>query len=142
VPNPKRRSSSISGSCTRVRVRWSGRWTGGSVRLRQSSLFTELWNEVLGIRMAEMSFLHRVVGLRETVRSIRGVPVPSGRRPRGRPRTRWRDYISQLVWKRLQIPQNELESVAGVRGESGSACRACCHRDPSPDNQWMYFRNV
>uniref|UniRef100_A0A8C2Z4V3 Cyclin-dependent kinase inhibitor 2C (p18, inhibits CDK4) n=1 Tax=Cyclopterus lumpus TaxID=8103 RepID=A0A8C2Z4V3_CYCLU len=32
---PKRRSSSISGSCSRVRVRWSWRSTGGSVRLQQ-----------------------------------------------------------------------------------------------------------
>ena len=29
---------------------------------------------------------------------------PSGRRPRGRPRTRWRDYISQLAWEGLGIP--------------------------------------
>ncbi|KAI3364033.1 hypothetical protein L3Q82_010863 [Scortum barcoo] len=25
---------------------------------------------------------------------------PTGRRPRGRPRTRWRDYVSQLAWER------------------------------------------
>jgi len=31
----------------------------------------------------------------------------------GRPRTRWRDYISRLAWGRLRIPQNELENVAG-----------------------------
>ncbi|KAI3353859.1 hypothetical protein L3Q82_004862 [Scortum barcoo] len=29
---------------------------------------------------------------------------PSGRRPRGRPRTRWRDYICRLSWERLRIP--------------------------------------
>uniref|UniRef100_A0A8C2ZPF1 Reverse transcriptase domain-containing protein n=1 Tax=Cyclopterus lumpus TaxID=8103 RepID=A0A8C2ZPF1_CYCLU len=40
---------------------------------------------------------------------------PTGRRPRGRPRTRWRDYISRLALERLGIPQNELESVAGER---------------------------
>ncbi|TWW67188.1 hypothetical protein D4764_02G0002290 [Takifugu flavidus] len=28
---------------------------------------------------------------------------PSGRRPPGRPRTRWRDYVSRLVWERLGI---------------------------------------
>ena len=28
-----------------------------------------------------------------------GVPgTPTGKRPRGRPRTRWRDYISSLAW--------------------------------------------
>ena len=38
---------------------------------------------------------------------------PTGRRPRGRPRTRWRDYISSLAWERLGIPQSELVDAAG-----------------------------
>jgi len=38
---------------------------------------------------------------------------PTGRRPRGRPRTRWRDDLSQLAWERLGILQNELGNVAG-----------------------------
>ena len=29
---------------------------------------------------------------------------PTGRRPRGRPKTRWKDYISKLAWERLGIP--------------------------------------
>ncbi|KAI3356523.1 hypothetical protein L3Q82_017730 [Scortum barcoo] len=41
---------------------------------------------------------------------------PTGRRrPRGRPRTRWRDYVSRLAWERLGIPPEELEEVSGVR---------------------------
>nr|XP_049580441.1 charged multivesicular body protein 1a isoform X3 [Syngnathus scovelli] len=40
---------------------------------------------------------------------------PTGRRPRGRPRTRWRDYVSQLAWERLGIPRDELDEVAGER---------------------------
>jgi len=40
---------------------------------------------------------------------------PTGRRPRGGPRTNRRDYISLLAWERLRIPQEELESVAGER---------------------------
>ena len=40
---------------------------------------------------------------------------PIGRRPRGRPRTRWRDYISSLAEERLGIPPAELESVAEDR---------------------------
>lgn len=40
---------------------------------------------------------------------------PTGRRPRGRPRTRWRDYVSRLAWERLGIPPEELEKVAGER---------------------------
>ncbi|KAJ0009346.1 hypothetical protein NQD34_001048 [Periophthalmus magnuspinnatus] len=39
---------------------------------------------------------------------------PTGRRPRGRPRTRWRDYVS-LAWERLGVPPEELEDVSGVR---------------------------
>ncbi|KAJ8016060.1 hypothetical protein DPEC_G00003220 [Dallia pectoralis] len=33
----------------------------------------------------------------------------------GRPRTRWRDYISTLAWERLGIPQSELANVARER---------------------------
>uniref|UniRef100_A0A3B5Q8Y2 Reverse transcriptase domain-containing protein n=1 Tax=Xiphophorus maculatus TaxID=8083 RepID=A0A3B5Q8Y2_XIPMA len=40
---------------------------------------------------------------------------PTGRRPRGRPRTRWKDYVSRLAWERLGIPPEELEEVAGER---------------------------
>ncbi|PWA21171.1 hypothetical protein CCH79_00009483 [Gambusia affinis] len=37
---------------------------------------------------------------------------PTGRRPRGRPRTRWRDDVSRLAWERLGIPPEELVEVA------------------------------
>ena len=40
---------------------------------------------------------------------------PTGRRPRGRPRTRWRDYVSWLALERLGVPPEELEEVAGDR---------------------------
>lgn len=40
---------------------------------------------------------------------------PTGRRPRGRPRTRWRDYIIRLTWERLGVPSEELMEVAGER---------------------------
>ena len=36
---------------------------------------------------------------------------PTGRRPRGRPRTRWRDYVSRLAWERLGVPPDALEEV-------------------------------
>jgi len=32
---------------------------------------------------------------------------PAGKRRRGRPRTRWRDYISDLVWSRLGVEPAE-----------------------------------
>jgi len=45
---------------------------------------------------------------------------PTGRRPRGRPRTCWEDYISHLAWERLGISQEELESVAGEKQAWGA----------------------
>ncbi|KAI3366390.1 hypothetical protein L3Q82_000548 [Scortum barcoo] len=41
---------------------------------------------------------------------------PTGRRPRGRPRTRWRNYVSRLAWERLGVgvPLEELEEVSGA----------------------------
>ncbi|TWW67435.1 Ubiquitin carboxyl-terminal hydrolase CYLD [Takifugu flavidus] len=50
------------------------------------------------VQAAEMSFLRRVAGL-----SLRDRETP------GRPRTRWRDYVSRLAWERLGIPPDELE---------------------------------
>lgn len=36
--------------------------------------------------------------------------------PEGRPGTRWRDYISQMVWDCLiTSPQEELRDVAGIK---------------------------
>ena len=37
---------------------------------------------------------------------------PTGRRPLGRPRTCWRDYVSRLAWERLGISREELDEVA------------------------------
>jgi hypothetical protein len=37
---------------------------------------------------------------------------PTGRRPRGRPKTRWKDYISKLAWERLGILPEGVEEVA------------------------------
>lgn len=38
--------------------------------------------------------------------------LQTGRRPQGRPRTQWREYLSNLAWECLGIPQEELETVA------------------------------
>ncbi|KAK3508670.1 hypothetical protein QTP70_003319 [Hemibagrus guttatus] len=40
---------------------------------------------------------------------------PTGKRLRGRPRTRWRDYVSRLALERLGVPPEELEEVSGER---------------------------
>ncbi|KAK3515163.1 hypothetical protein QTP70_008180 [Hemibagrus guttatus] len=39
----------------------------------------------------------------------------TGKRPRGRRSTRWRDYVSRLAWERLGVPPEELEEVSGER---------------------------
>jgi len=38
--------------------------------------------------------------------------IPTGKQPRGRPRTRWRDYISDLAWSRLGVEPAELPEIA------------------------------
>ncbi|TWW67219.1 hypothetical protein D4764_02G0002600 [Takifugu flavidus] len=48
---------------------------------------------------------------------------PTGRRPRGQPRTRWRDYISRLAWERLGVPPEELMKLAGERAVWASLLR-------------------
>ncbi|KAK3523485.1 hypothetical protein QTP86_033979, partial [Hemibagrus guttatus] len=40
---------------------------------------------------------------------------PTGKRPQGRPRTRWRDYVFRLAWEHLGVPPEELEEVTGER---------------------------
>ena len=57
---------------------------------------------------------------------------PAGKRPRGRPMTRWRDYISSLAWERLGIPLTELVDVARERKVWGSGWN-CYPRDPTTD---------
>uniref|UniRef100_A0AAV2MQG6 ribonuclease H n=1 Tax=Knipowitschia caucasica TaxID=637954 RepID=A0AAV2MQG6_KNICA len=56
---------------------------------------------------------------------------PTGRRPRGRPRTRWRDYVSQLAWERLGVPPDELEEVCVDREVWASLLRLL---PPRPGN--------
>ncbi|KAK3539668.1 hypothetical protein QTP70_011124 [Hemibagrus guttatus] len=43
---------------------------------------------------------------------------PTGKRPRGRPRTRWRDYVFRLAWEHLGVPPEELEEVAREREDT------------------------
>ncbi|XP_035490334.1 retinol-binding protein 1.1 isoform X2 [Scophthalmus maximus] len=54
---------------------------------------------------------------------------PTGRRPRGRPKTRWRDYLSRLAWKRLRIPPGGSGKRGSLRPQPTSSlpesCEAC-----------------
>ncbi|KAK3508205.1 hypothetical protein QTP70_017467 [Hemibagrus guttatus] len=49
---------------------------------------------------------------------------PTGKRPRGRPRTRWRDYVCRLAWERLGVPSEELEEVLCWCNLTEESCRA------------------
>ena len=40
---------------------------------------------------------------------------PTGRTPRGRPRTHWSDYVTRQAWKHLGILPEEQEEVSGER---------------------------
>lgn len=54
------------------------------------------------------------------------------RRPRGKPRTCWGNYISRLAWEHLGIPLVELEEGRG-RGKSGYPCSDSYPGDPAPE---------
>uniref|UniRef100_A0A8C6Q6L6 Reverse transcriptase domain-containing protein n=1 Tax=Nothobranchius furzeri TaxID=105023 RepID=A0A8C6Q6L6_NOTFU len=56
---------------------------------------------------------------------------PTGRRPKGRPRTRWRDFVCHLARERLGIPAEELAQVAGEREVWASRLRLL---PPQPDS--------
>ncbi|KAK3539176.1 hypothetical protein QTP86_028667, partial [Hemibagrus guttatus] len=58
---------------------------------------------------------------------------PTGKRPRGRPRTRWRDYVFRLAWERLGVPPEELEEVAREREVWASLLRLL---PPRPGSGW------
>ena len=36
-----------------------------------------------------------------------------GKKPRGRPKTHWRNYVEDLAWSCLEIPPTKLPLVAG-----------------------------
>ena len=62
---------------------------------------------------------------------------PTGRRPRGRPGTRWRDYVSRLAWERLGVPPEELEEVARDRDVWVSLLKLLPPRpDPRTSGRW------
>ncbi|TWW73527.1 hypothetical protein D4764_15G0009210 [Takifugu flavidus] len=84
-------------------------------RVRSSAILEELRVEPLLLRVerSQMRWLGHLVRMPpgrlpgEVFRAC-----PSGRRPPGRPRTHWRDYVSRLVWEHLGIPPDELEEIA------------------------------
>ncbi|TWW56724.1 hypothetical protein D4764_08G0007110 [Takifugu flavidus] len=106
-------------------------------RVRSSAIREELGVEPLLLRVerSQMRWLGHLVRMPpgrlpgDVFRAY-----PSCRRPPGRPRTRWRDYVSRLVWERLGIPPDELEEVAGER-EVWASLLGCCPRDLTLDKR-------
>jgi len=45
-------------------------------------------------------------------KSIRLHSAPTGKQPKVCPRTKWRDYISDLAWSRLGVEPAELSEIA------------------------------
>ncbi|KAK3517831.1 hypothetical protein QTP70_021018 [Hemibagrus guttatus] len=60
---------------------------------------------------------------------------PTGKRPRGRPRTCWRDYAFRLAWERLGVPPEELEEVTGEREDAASLPSA----EDGPNLTFFFF---
>ena len=111
----------VAGAGVRDRVKRSAIWEGLGVELlllcverRQLSWFGHL------MRMPQWHLPREVF-----------LACPTGRRPRGRPRTGLRDYISSLAWERLRIPQSELVDMAGEREVWGSLLKLL---PPQPDS--------
>ena len=105
-PYPKWRSSSISGSCSRVREQWRVRWARESEqRERYCSRWDKVRSSVIreGLGVEPLLLCVERNQLRWFGHLVRMPPgrLPrevfqarlAGRRPRGRPRTRWRDYV-------------------------------------------------
>ncbi|TWW69186.1 R2DM Retrovirus-related Pol polyprotein from type II retrotransposable element, partial [Takifugu flavidus] len=84
-------------------------------RVRSSDIREELGVEplLLHIERSKLGHLARMPSGRLPLEVFR--TCPTGRRPRGRPRSRWRDYISGLAWERLGVSPEELMEVAGER---------------------------
>ncbi|KAK3559562.1 hypothetical protein QTP86_013728, partial [Hemibagrus guttatus] len=97
------------------------RVAGRSLRDRVRSSVTR---EELGV---ELLLLHIERGQLRWLRHLFRMPpgrlsgevfraCPTRKRPRGRPRTRWRDWpVSRLAWEHLGVPPEELEDVSGER---------------------------
>ncbi|TWW74590.1 hypothetical protein D4764_14G0005930 [Takifugu flavidus] len=86
-------------------------------RVRSSDIREELGVEPLLLHIERsqsgwLGHLARMPSGRLPLEVFRTCPT---RRPRGRPRTRWRDYISRLAWERLGVPPEELMEVAWER---------------------------
>ncbi|TWW73182.1 hypothetical protein D4764_15G0005760 [Takifugu flavidus] len=103
-------------------------------RVRSSDIREELGVEPLllstlrGVSWGQLGHLARMPSRRLPLEVFR--TCPTGRRPRGRPRTKWRDYISHLAWERLGVPPEELMEVAG-RGCLGTLLKLLpCNADP------------
>ncbi|KAI3359832.1 hypothetical protein L3Q82_013828, partial [Scortum barcoo] len=66
---------------------------------------------------------------------------PTGRRPRGRPRTRWRDYVSRTGLGTPRGPPGRAGGSVWGEGSLGISAQSAASRDPVPDqadeNGWM-----
>ena len=62
--------------------------------------------------------------------------TPTGKRPVGRPRTRWSDYITDLAWFRLGLERSELAEVVEDRDHYRELLELLPPR-PSPEDKWV-----
>ncbi|KAK0135114.1 hypothetical protein N1851_029067 [Merluccius polli] len=93
-------------------MRFLRRVAGLSLRVKSSAIQEDLGVEPLLLRIERSQLRHGQLG----------------------PRSRWRDYISQLAleWP-SEFLRNRWRKLPGKR-MSGPPCYACCLLDPDPDN--------
>ena len=71
--------------------------------------------------------------------------ISTGKRPRGRPRTRWRDYISDLTWPVLVWSQQYYQRLLLTHADISSPSRAAALRlfpEEKRKRKWMIERVI
>lgn len=88
---------------------------------------------------AETRFFWRVAGAHHSKTPPFRADRCTGRRPGVSPRTGWRNYISQLAWEHLTVPQEERQVLPVRRRRrwwwTGAPGQVCCHRRRTSDRQ-------
>ncbi|TWW74459.1 R2 Retrovirus-related Pol polyprotein from type I retrotransposable element [Takifugu flavidus] len=85
-------------------------------RVRSSDVQEELGVELLllHIKRSQLGWLRHLARMPSGCLPLEVFQTcPTGRRPHGWPKTRWRDYISHLAWERLGVPPEGIMEVAG-----------------------------
>ncbi|XP_035857605.1 uncharacterized protein LOC118495173 [Sander lucioperca] len=111
-----------------------------TIRIKSSDIWREIGLEPLLLRVerGQLRWFRHLIRMPPRGPNLQGFQLhPTDRRPQGRPRAHWRDYLRlgnisgslRRSWKKYL-----------GRGMSGLPCLACCHCNPPPD-KWQKTHN-